>query len=104
MLLKENCFAGVDWPDAKTQPEIIRTEREIRKKLKRRGLGLVCDRTGFTDSHFCGGYAIVSETQFLAGRNFDLTLPDVFDWMRDHLQKQVIPIEDMGLFRKASGQ
>lgn len=73
-----------NWPDGKSSAYIVQIERKLRRRLKRSGLGLLADRTAFIDPHYCGGYAICSEDCFLAGRNFNLTISEVEEWIETY--------------------
>lgn len=77
-------FADINWPTGRDNPSVVKLERDLRKRLKRDGIGLIPDRTRFVDPRFQGGYMIVSEDRILAGRNYELSIADVVQWAENH--------------------
>ena len=78
----------IDWPTGREHPTEIGLERSLSRRLKDLGFRLVADRTLFTDAHYMGGYMIVSQDRIQAGRDFELSLMDVLEWVQEQEQGQ----------------
>lgn len=78
---------SIRWPSGLMSPAEIKIERNLSGRLKAMGFRLIADRTLFRDPHFQGGYQIVSSDTILAGRDYDLTLPDVAAWTEQQERK-----------------
>ena len=93
---QEGCSVSFDdddtgWPTGRETQAEISLGRDLSKRLRTMGCWLIADRTRFVDTHFQGGFMIVDRSLIVAGRDFDLTLPDVVEWVekeeRKHKQK-----------------
>ena len=78
---------SVNLPTGRERPGQLELERDLARRLKVYGLRLIPDRTAFTDPHYRGGYMLADGRSILAGRNFELGLLDVMDWLADREQK-----------------
>ena len=87
----KSIYDDPNWPDQWSGPDMVRLERGLRRTMKPHGYGLVRDRMRITDVHYRGGFMICDHDRILAGKDFELSLFDVNEWVRSNCLEQKKP-------------